>query len=218
VPWHTKSTAPALTSWRLLLPNDPDWLADVLGALLALARQWNWHPVGTLTPDEMAAYYTDVISKIDWRNSNMALGDIVLSASPVLPAGCLWCDGAEILIASYPDLYALIGATFGAAASGYFKLPDLRGQFPVIAGSRAGFTTYAVGDSGGEETHTLTAGEMPVHDHSIHTHLDALAVSPGELPVTTPNIIPGSTGSAGSGSAHENRPPYMALNAYIAVR
>jgi microcystin-dependent protein len=52
-----------------------------------------------------------------------------------LPNGYLLCDGGELLISEYTDLYNLIGYTYRPASQlkGYstFALPDLRGRFPL---------------------------------------------------------------------------------------
>lgn len=54
-----------------------------------------------------------------------------------------------------------------------FKKPDLRARF-IVGDSRgitglqvSGFETYEVGYYGGEEDHTLTLEEMPIHDHGL---------------------------------------------------
>jgi microcystin-dependent protein len=60
-----------------------------------------------------------------------------------------------------------------ALCNGANSTPDLRDRFVVGAG-----TTYAVGNTGGSATHTLTAAEMPSHTHTnpdtgsggSHTH------------------------------------------------
>jgi microcystin-dependent protein len=53
----------------------------------------------------------------------------------------------------------------------YFKKPDMRARF-IIGSSRgitglenSGFNSYTIGNLGGEEYHTLTTLEMPVHTH-----------------------------------------------------
>lgn len=55
----------------------------------------------------------------------------------------------------------------------HFKKPDLRARF-IVGDSRgltgeqvSGFDTYKVGLFGGEEEHTLTVDEMPIHGHGI---------------------------------------------------
>ncbi len=64
-------------------------------------------------------------------------GTIISFAGTTIPNGYLLCDGAEVLIASYPELYAVIGNTYkgpdpylGIAT---FRLPDLRGRFALGA-------------------------------------------------------------------------------------
>jgi len=83
------------------------------------------------------------------------------------PSGWLLCDGAEVSQLTYPTLYALILATWGSAASGQFKLPDLRGR--VITGADGGAgrltTANALGNDGGAEGVTLSEAQMPSHRH-----------------------------------------------------
>ena len=47
------------------------------------------------------------------------------------PAGFLLCNGQEVAIESFPELYAVIGTLEGcqSANEGMFKVPDLRGRF-----------------------------------------------------------------------------------------
>ena len=58
----------------------------------------------------------------------MQIGQIVGFASTVAPEGYLVCDGSSYYQFDYPELYAMIGNQFGGP-SGYFNVPDLRGQF-----------------------------------------------------------------------------------------
>jgi len=92
--------------------------------------------------------------------------------------------------------------------NGENSTPDLRDRFIVGAG-----TTYAVAATGGEATHTLITAELPAHTHAF----PGMALGSG---AKTLDVGHGSDGGAypssstGSGTAHENRPPYYAL-AYI---
>jgi microcystin-dependent protein len=58
----------------------------------------------------------------------VAIGDITLW-SVVIPAPSGWelCEGQSLDTAVYPDLFAVIGYTYGGSGS-TFNLPDLRGR------------------------------------------------------------------------------------------
>ena len=87
---------------------------------------------------------------------------------------------------------------------------DLRDKFIICAGS-----TYAVAATGGETTHALTEAEMPAHYHEV-TYVNTADPGAGSArhTVTTPSTPTVNTSTVGSGTAHENMPPYYAL-AYI---
>lgn len=70
--------------------------------------------------------------------------------------------------------------------------------------------SYAVGATGGEATHTLTAAELPSHSHKIPGGW--LAAAGGAVAVTSPAVVAGTSdsGSTGGGAAHNNLPPYVA--------
>lgn len=80
-----------------------------------------------------------------------------------IPQGWLLCDGAAYDVNAYPELFALIGTTYGSAPN-RFRVPDLRGRSPV--GRDVNEPAFEVlGKTGGEKTHTLTIDEMPAHNH-----------------------------------------------------
>lgn len=98
----------------------------------------------------------------------------------VAPKGYLICMGQLVDKAKYPELWELCGDTFGPSTATQFYLPDLRGQ--VIAGYKQGDATFGTLGAliGGKTTsytpagtnsggavgnHTLTANEMPSHNH-----------------------------------------------------
>jgi len=99
------------------------------------------------------------------------VGSIVSYVMPSPPRGWLNCDGAEINLNIYRDLYNVIGTTFGTTSTPHltFKLPDLRGRIPLGNGLGAGLTTRTLGDASGEEMHRLTIAEMPAHNHTGNT-------------------------------------------------
>jgi microcystin-dependent protein len=60
------------------------------------------------------------------------IGSIFPFAATAVPLGYLLCDGALVSRTEYPTLYQTIGTTYGSGAGGtYFRLPDLRGRFPL---------------------------------------------------------------------------------------
>jgi microcystin-dependent protein len=60
------------------------------------------------------------------------IGSIFPFAATQVPLGYLLCDGALVSRTEYPFLFQAIGTTYGSAAGGaYFRLPDLRGRFPL---------------------------------------------------------------------------------------
>ena len=61
--------------------------------------------------------------------NNIPSGAIMLFGTTVPPSGWLECDGSQVLISSYPNLFLAIGCTFGCVPAPYFVLPDLRGYF-----------------------------------------------------------------------------------------
>jgi microcystin-dependent protein len=154
-------------------------------------------------------------------------GSIETFAGGNLPVGFGTANGVSLLRADHPELFAAWGTNYGAADGSHFSAPDLRDKFLTFSGG-----SYALGATGGENTHTLITAEMPVHTHTIsqtphthtvhsgetgtlHTGVDTLggnspALQGGLVTIDSANANV-SNENAGSGAAHENRPPYFAL-------
>lgn len=96
------------------------------------------------------------------------VGDLRWSVRDEDSDGWLLCDGRALNEADYPDLFRVVGNTFGGG-EGYFNLPDPRGRVAGVAGHGSGLTARSTGASVGEETHTLTIPEMPSHNHTATT-------------------------------------------------
>lgn len=142
-------------------------------------------------------------------------GTVKMFAGSSAPSGYLPCDGQYYYQYSYPDLFAVIGYTYGQSGD-YFAVPDLRGRFPVGAGTSPNTgTTYNLSQAGGEETHTLTTDEMPSHAHGYYqtNSMGSSFQSGSDYGIN--EVSGNSTDSAGGNMPHENRPPYLALNFII---
>ncbi|MGE3181246.1 MAG: tail fiber protein [Phycisphaerae bacterium] len=158
------------------------------------------------------------------------VGEVRMWAGSIsaLPAGWLLCNGAELSRADEQPLFDVIGEIYGSGDGvSTFQLPDFRDRSPMGAGmDDAGIPKTNVSgvpaQSGGEATHTLTAAEIPAHDHDItHTHttrtVDGLGLTGplllgGSLgPTTSSGPTPSRSGFSGGGAAHNNLHPYFAI-------
>jgi len=156
--------------------------------------------------------------------SDPFLGQISIVSFSFAPRGWATCDGQLMSIPQNSALYALLGTTYGGNGTTNFNLPDFRGRVPLHFG--AGISQ---GGRSGEETHALSAGEMPAHTHTVYAS-DAAPDVPLPTGNTWPAVTggyagapdatvmnPAALGSTGAGQPHENRQPYLVLNFVIAL-
>lgn len=156
------------------------------------AVKFSSQSAGTIT----TANAVQVISGDLWYNNNSGTpvqitsgNSITSSSSPLVPSGVIWpyggvsaptgfllCDGSSLLRASFSDLFAAIGTTYGTADSTHFNIPNMNGRIPVGAGTYtdtvSGSVTRTLGASLGAEKHVLVTGELASHTHTqnAHTH------------------------------------------------
>lgn len=111
------------------------------------------------------------------------------------PTGWLLCDGSSYATATYPSLFAAIGYVWGGSSS-TFNVPNMTRRVGMgSGGSGTGVIGNAVGNTGGEETHTLITSEIPA---AIGTASSSSSVSdPGHFHVS--NILGSASGNS-SGS------------------
>jgi microcystin-dependent protein len=99
-----------------------------------------------------------------------------------------------------------------ALCNGASGTPDLRGRF-IVSYSNFDGDYSSIGNTGGTKRHALSVAELPPHNHSIPgsnvNGFGGFGAVPGVNPGT--NEGGGNTNLTGSGSAHENRPPYYTL-------
>lgn len=183
--------------------------------LLCTLLEWMLNEDGTLTDNfirEVAAF---------------PVGVILPFASSTTPSGWLACNGNEVSRTTYAQLFAVIGTRYGLGnGTTTFNLPNMKRKF--LVGYDPADGALQVGDTGGEETHTLTVSEMPSHTHNI-------TASGTGTPSNGHGIIGGGNGTtgpfsyndttlatdnlsiakAGLDQPHENRPPFTALGFII---
>lgn len=103
-------------------------------------------------------------------------GAINAYAGSIAPTGWLLCDGAAVSRATYADLFALIGTTYGIGdGTSTFNLPDLKGRVPVGKAATGTFASLAA--TGGAETHTLTTAQIPSHQHNVSEYVHSVTQS-----------------------------------------
>jgi microcystin-dependent protein len=224
--WPTgNSISTEWVSIRFLIPFTP-WLMETLtGALFNLTYPKVWDAVGDVDPLIAAAAFRVIWNSVQVQA--MTVGEIVcfpadnmeyIGQDPMNgPSQWRKCDGASYLKSDYPALYGVIGDTFGADTT-HFNVPDLRGRTVVDAGHGSGLSDRVLGDTLGEESHTLSSGEMPSHSHTEGSAISTLINGGLEAPASAATPVASVTGSTGGGGAHENMQPSIVLIYYIQVQ
>jgi len=121
-------------------------------------------------------------------------GEIRLWPGALIPKGWHLCDGTELSVPQYQELFKTIGTTYGGTGKTHFALPDLRGRVPLGArhqlegrGSEPS-SSYVTGASGGAEKRTTT---IPLVRHS-----HAATFLPGDPVPHTPAKVAVSSADA----------------------
>jgi len=200
-----------LVRYSFFAPSDL-WIKEaIFGMIWDLATADKWTLCGMITPAEAALAFTNLWESL--KMDFMQVGAVILWAGPI-PAGgaLLYCDGTSYLRTDYPDLFAVIGTTFGSVDSTHFNVPDLRGRVPVGDGTGTGLSPRAIGDTGGEEAHSLTSAENGPHAHAYSGPSLPVVTAPGVVPVDGPTPIPSFTGTDGAGTSHNNMQPFLVMS------
>ena len=108
----------------------------------------------------------DIFHAGAWRHVGAQVGSMQMLAGGAVPIGWLLCNGALVSRATYANLFAQIGTTWGAGdGSTTFALPDMRGKVP--RGVAAATPGNVLGQNVGADTH---AHSGPSHTHPAGTH------------------------------------------------
>lgn len=76
-----------------------------------------------------------------------------------------YCMGQLLPISENQALFSLLGTTYGGDGRVTYGIPDLRGRTAVGFGQGHGSSYWNLGQWYGNETHTMTTSEMPMHTH-----------------------------------------------------
>src|SRR3954453_23481682 len=83
------------------------------------------------------------------------------------PKGWAWCNGQILPLSQNTALFSLLGTTYGGDGKSTFALPDIQGRSVMQPGQGPGLSDHLLGATGGTETVTLLASEMPAHAHAM---------------------------------------------------
>lgn len=151
---------------------DLDWFKrNLIGALELMCRDENWLQIGDATTDFARDKANEMLEGIMLDviiPPPTPTGTVAMWIAPTIPDGWLRLNGDALLEADYPELFALIGYTYGGG-SGTFVLPNLGGYSPMGA---SGF--IALMETKGNTNVQITQDNLPDVDFPVtdptHSH------------------------------------------------
>ena len=157
--------------------------------------------------------------------SSPFIGEIRMFGGNFAPVGWAFCNGAVMAIDQNDALFNLIGTTYGGDGQTTFALPDLQSRIPIHVGPG-----FALGQSGGAETVTLTSSQIPAHSHVPQANSNVGTQSgPGggvwaqstldqfSSAAPTVTMAPAALGSAGGSQPHDNMMPFLVVNFILSL-
>lgn len=163
------------------------------------------------------------------------LGEIRMFGGNWAPRSWAFCAGQLLAYDQYPDLFAILGTTYGGDGQTNFALPDLRGRVAVGPGQGPGLPNVNLGEVSGSPSTTLTISNLPTHSHSMavndNTNGSATTGSGNYLNsktesgeyvaaslLSTPVVLNlGMIGITGSNQPLSVMQPYLGLNFIICI-
>jgi microcystin-dependent protein len=157
------------------------------------------------------------------------LAEVRLFSFDFPPKGWAMCNGQLLPINQNQALFSLLGTSYGGDGRVNFALPDNRGRTPIHVGNG-----YNLGQSGGEQSHTLSISELPTHTHILRA--SSVGATTNVPSNTTPwgntsptnvyndagsNLVamkPAVIANIGGNQPHLNMQPYLVINFCIALQ
>jgi microcystin-dependent protein len=152
------------------------------------------------------------------------LGEIKIVSFNFPPKGWAFCNGQLLQINQNQALFAILGTTYGGNGTTTFGLPNLQTKSPIHTGQG-----FSLGQTGGEQNHTLILSELAAHTHPAIGSSNAADQSnpagnfwaTGQTIYSTAansTMAPQAVTNTGGGQAHNNMSPYLVLNFIIALQ
>jgi len=151
--------------------------------------------------------------------SDAYLSELRIFAFGYAPRGWAMCNGQIMPINQNQALFSLLGTTYGGNGQTTFALPNLQGRSPMHVGNN-----HVLGETAGEQSHTLTIGELPAHTHVVQASGNAPNAGPPANNFCASNtgfspyggtineqMAPTACSNAGGSQPHNNMSPYLAL-------
>lgn len=146
-----------------------------------------------------------------------------------IPKDYMLCDGRDVSVAEYPELFETLGTIYGGDGVNFFKLPNAGGRVSVGYTGTGDYATQ--GNTGGAESVTLSVDQLANHKHIMPWGENpSTAWNPqwGYAPPPYNQAMRGSnsndgdnswayTSDVGEGKPHENRMPYIVFAKIIKI-
>lgn len=118
----------------------------------------------------LGSFIAQLRDGVGFSTNLLPSGTIIDYGGAAAPSGFLSCNGAAISRTTYAALFSAIGTTWGSGdGSTTFNLPDLRRRATIgVGGTALAGPANTLGAVGGEEMHSLSSSEMPVHNHTVN--------------------------------------------------
>jgi len=155
------------------------------------------------------------------------LSEIRIMSFNFAPKGWALCNGQLLPINQNQALFTLLGTTFGDGRVN-FALPNLQAKAPIHDGNG-----HTLGETGGEQAHTVSIAEVPSHTHGVAASTSATSgiatpnnnfLGGGNNVYAAPNagslttFRPDAITSTGGSQPHLNMQPFLTLNFCIALQ